>query len=282
MSILITGHCGFVGRNLTEALDKRSIPWVGYDLVEGNDIRDRHALECFFETNQVTHVVHLAARAGLRRGNKYTDEYITTNVCGTQNIVDMCNLFKIKKLIFYSSSSVYGEVSELPVKETNIKKPICLYGITKLAAEHIVRNSTCPNTTLIPFTIYGKYGRKDEVIYKWLEQHKNGLPLTVYNLESFRGYVNVADIVETTIKLLRVQWEWQSEIFNIGGSEVIYLKDIFNEFKEYFPHLMFEMLPMPKEEIIGQYADTTKAKKALGFDPQPKFIENLRKIIREE
>lgn len=286
-NILITGHLGFVGKHLTKILDKKGLPWIGYDLINGQDIRNKHDLECIFELHQIRYVIHLAARAGVRRSKLYPEEYINTNIFGTQNVVDMCNKYDIEKLIFYSSSSVFGKGGTPPLVEDDDKKPTSLYGISKLAGEHIVNNAKCKTVIVRPFTIYGPSGRKDEVIYRWLEQHKNGLPITVYgDGDSCRGYVYVKDLIEATVNVLNVDNKWytdffqQHEDFNLGGSEIIYIKDIENVFRERFPDADFIKLPLPKEDVLENYANTDKAKQMIGFNPERGFIKNVENMIK--
>lgn len=281
-TILVTGNEGFIGQHLTRVLDEYGLPWVGYDLKSGHDIRDGHDLDCVFELNQIRYVIHLAARAGLRRSRRYPEEYIRTNILGTQNIVNMCDKYKIEKLVFYSSSSVFGTGGILPFLETNDKDPMSLYGITKLAGEKIVNNSECQTTIIRPFTVYGENGRKDEVVYRWLEQYKSGLPITIYgDGTSCRGYVYVNDLVEATVDILKRNTDNMHEDFNLGGSEVVYLQDIVDVFKELLPDASFVTLDMPVEEVLRNYANTDKAKEAIGFNPQPNFINNLKKIIKD-
>ena len=281
-NILVTGHRGFIGKHLTKLLDILKLPWVGYDILEGNDIRNRHDLERSFDCNQFRYVIHLAAHAGVRRAKLYPEEYISTNILGTQNVVDMCSKFKIKNLIFYSSSSVYGEAETPPIKEYSKKEPMSLYGITKLAGEKIVNIAECQTTTVVPFTVYGEDGRKDEVIYRWLEQYKNGLPITVYGKgDSCRGYVYVEDLIEATVNLLYKDFDEKHNDFNLGGSEIIYLRDIVEVFKESFPDAKFTTLNLPIEDPYKNFANTDKAKEAIEFDPEPNFINNLKKIISD-
>jgi UDP-glucuronate 4-epimerase len=289
MKIAIIGHLGFVGSHLTKYFDKQNISWVGYDLVSGQDIRDAHKLDRFFEENQISHVIHLANLAGVRRGNEYPEEYISTNILGTLNVVKMCEKYNVDHLIYYSSSSVYGEGNP-PIVEIDNKNPKSLYGITKVAGELIVNSSKIEQTTiLIPFTIYGgetESGcRKDSVIHKWIAQSKQGKPITVYgDGSSCRGFVYIDDIVDITSKILINQnRKWKHETFNIGGSEVIKLNDIINIFKDEIQTLArFQYLPMPDVDIKVNYADTSKAKRILGFDPKKMFKENLIKIIKKE
>ena len=289
--ILITGHFGFVGQHLASKLNGLGIEWCGIDNkgfgVTNGDIRNEYDLECAFELNQVTQVVHLAALAGVRRSKLYPAEYISTNVLGTQNVVNMCKKYGAR-MINFSSSSVYGNLKELPAVEDSPKNPTSLYGITKLAAEQIVKNAFLgiEALTLRPFTIYGENGRKDEVIYKWLEQIKANKPITIYGNpeESCRGYVYVGDLVNVVAQLLQKEnWDYGVNDFNIGGSEVIYLNDILNLFLEQFKgKVSTHQLERPKEDVVNQYADISRAKKLLGYVPKPRFIENVKKILKEE
>ncbi len=284
MSLMITGFQGFVGGHLTKLLDEKKIKWVGYDLKSGDDIRDKCKLDKFFEENQVTEVIHLAALAGVRRGNEYPDDYVSTNIQGTWNITKMCEKYGVKHLVFYSSSSVYGN-NKPPICENYAKNPISLYGISKLAGENIVNSSKVPQVTVvIPFTVVGENGRKDEVIYKWLEQYKNGKKITIYgDGSSKRGYVNVHDLVGATVKIIHEKANaWERETFNLGGSEVIELRQIIDIFKEELPDALFEELPLPSTDIYKNYADTSRALNKLGFEPKPSFEKLIKNIIKSE
>lgn len=282
--ILVTGHKGFVGQHLTKLLNETKVDWVGYDLKDGNDIRDKRKLDLMFESCQVDTVIHLAALAGVRRGESYPDEYITTNITGTHNLVILSEQYNVKHFIFYSSSSVYGESSP-PVTEIYPKDPKSLYGITKLAGEKIVLSSKISQKTIvIPFTIYGENGRKDEVVYKWLQQHKTNKSITVYgDGSSERGYVYVKDLVQATLNIAVIhEGKWESEIFNLGGQEVIKLKDLINIFSDNIPTLTIDRIPMPEVDVKKNYANISRAKRILGFDPPNNFHENVERIIKKE
>jgi UDP-glucuronate 4-epimerase len=286
MSLLITGNEGFIGCHLSEELKKRSIKFVGYDLRSNFDIRDKYQLDEFFEKNQVTEVIHLAALAGVRRSKLYPEDYAATNILGTQNIVDCCERNGVKRIIFYSSSSVFGNQEKLPVTEESEKNPISFYGISKLAGEKIVNNFSGQTVIIRPFTVYGEEGRKDEVVFKWLEQIRNGLPITVYDVDSFRGYVYVKDLVRATADLIEKDWDWQHNDFNLGGSEEIRLGEILEifeyEYKRIFKkELEVKLLERQKEDVFQQYTSLKKINEYIKFNPSPKFKENARKIVRE-
>lgn len=279
-TILCIGHEGFIGSHLIKALEDRGERWVGYDLRDGQDTRNKHDLECVFELNHPRYVIHLAARTGVRRSKLYPDEYISTNILGTQNVVDMCNKYKVERLVFYSSSSVFGNGDISPFSENSGKNPLSLYGISKLAGEHIVNNAECPTVIVRPFTVYGENGRRDEVIYRWLEQYSNGLPITIYgNGDSCRGYVYVKDLVNSTIDILHNDSVKEHDDFNLGGSEVIYLFEIVNVFKKLLPAASFLRLEMPKEDVRIQHANIDKAREIIGFNPKPNFVKNIIRII---
>ncbi len=277
--ILITGDAGFIGKRLVSLLETFS-EVVGYDLQRGEDIRDSNKLWTVFEEIKPEIVIHLAAKTGVRKSKLFPEEYISTNITGTHNIVESCEMFGVKKLIFFSSSSVFGNTIP-PVSETTIKNPISLYGITKVAGEQLVMASKIPSVIVRPFTVYGENGRKDSVLWRWIEQVKLGSPLTIYgDGRSYRGYVYIEDLIEVVSKLVQMIWPWNKEDFNIGGSEIIYLDDIIKIFRRIFPSLREEWTPSQEGDIYQQYANTEKAKRILRFDPEPRFFEVVERIIQ--
>jgi UDP-glucuronate 4-epimerase len=300
--ILITGHKGFIGSHLIKELDKRGLAWYGYDLVEGNDIRDKRKLDFAFEESQCDMVIHLAALAGVRRGEEFKEDYLSTNVLGTANIIEMCNKYNVKHMILYSSSSVYGE-GKPPITEDDAKNPKSFYGMTKFMSEMLLRTALVKNfttwkegepkenrkglqqgTVVIPFTVYGENGRKDEVVYKWLQQYKTGKPITVFgDGSSERGYVYVKDLVKTTVDILeKKNGMWLYQWFNLGGSEVIKLKELLDLFKKEIKDIKFVTKDGHFADVQKNFANTHKAKLFLGFNPKPQFKSKVRKIIKDE
>lgn len=282
MNILITGAKGFVGQHLVRQLSRFHNVFT-YDLVDGQDIRNLHDLDKAFEYAQCTTVVHLAARAGVRRSVDYPGEYITTNIEGTWNVGKMCEKYDCR-LISFSSSSVYGLVTP-PTPEDAPKHPISLYGMTKLMGEHIVNNLTTPTTIIRPFTIYGEGGRGDQVFYKWLNQFKAGKFCTIYNgTNSCRGYTYIDDMIAVLFILIHGTWDWQHNDFNIGGQEVISIDYLLQIFKDNIPGFISQttFLHAPQEDIPENFADITKAMTCLGYNPPQNFRKNIERIIRNE
>jgi UDP-glucuronate 4-epimerase len=293
MKILITGHEGFIGTHLINKLKGSGIQWDGYDLINGDDVRNKLRLEKVIEAGNYDFVVHMAALAGVRRGEEYPDEYISTNVLGTKNIVDLCNRYKVK-LIFFSSSSVLGgnpRDDENGLVEEMQYNPKSLYAITKVAGEQIVSQCTEKYFIIRPFTVYGENGRPDMVIYKWIHQIKKGLPISFYgDGTTTRGYTHVEDLVNALIVLMkkieRGEILVSSITLHLGGSEQIYLKDVFRTFVNYNKakgkNVDVEYLPLPKEDVFDSFAYTGKAKILLGFEPKPNFNKILNKILQKE
>lgn len=280
--ILITGHCGFIGKNIVERLSK--YPITGYDIKEGYDIRDSYSLDVVFQQSLPSDVIHLAALVNPRMSAAYPEEFVSINVMGTWNIVKMCEKYNAR-LMFFSSSSVYGDKHdpETPRKEEDAKNPVSLYGITKLAGEHIVNSSKAKTTILRPFTVYGEHGRKDQVMTKWANQVKNNQPITFYygDVVSHRGYTYVGDIAWVLNRLLECEWPWDHEDFNIGGVEKITLDELLSIYTGMFPDVSVSRELRPLEDIAQEFPDISKAVSILNYNPEPILKTRVRKIVRE-
>jgi len=279
--ILITGHRGFIGQHLCRGLDKRWIKWVGYDIVDGQDIRNLFQLDNFFKDHQFDKVIHLAAMVGVRSSTEFPDEYITTNIIGTQNIISCCKKYDIKKLIHFSSSSVYG--NNPPHKEEDRLEPISIYAITKMAGEKLVQISGLPSATIIrPFTVYGENGRRDQVIYKWINQIKKSQPITFLgNGKTRRGYTYVNDLVSGVLVSLD-NLSGGVSIYNLGGTEIKTLEDLLHIFQTVLHSFKVNYLPLPGGDVVETWANIDKAEKELGYNPQPNFCRNIESIIKKE
>ena len=283
--ILVTGHRGFIGQRLCQELRDKGHEFVGYDLVSGDDIRDYFKLSNVFEKEGVDIVIHLAARAGVRTGEEFPEEFITTNIIGTQNLLKLAKKFNCKHFVFFSSSSVYGSEPS-PNKEDDRLAPESLYGITKQTGEELVKASGLRSTIIRPFTVYGENGRKDQVMFKWINQINVGKPITFYgDGKTKRGYTYVGDLVDGVINELgrkRDKERPPCEIFNLGGEEVFSLEELLNIFKDTKPDIKVRRLPLPKGDVPENWGDISKAKREIGFNPNSSFYENVKRIISKE
>jgi len=282
MKILLTGFVGFVGSELFKALDEAEHYIIGYDIKQGgDDIRDKYKLEYLFETEHFDTVIHTAALAGVRRSELYPEDYISTNIIGTKNLIDLSEKYGVTHFINFSSSSVYGADTKDGLKEDALKNPKSIYGMTKLMAEQIVERSSIKTTTIRPFTVYGENGRGDLVIKKWCNQIKQGKPISFYgDGHTGRGYTYIGDLVDGVMKVIEHS---KGGTYNLGGSQFITLNELLEIFNQVFGYQgELNELPMPKGDNQYNFADTSKALKDLGWKPTTDFKKQLTKILQDE
>ena len=250
MQILITGGAGFIGSNLADALladgheivvfdnfndyydpaikEANVAPHLGdprYALVRG-DLEDAAAVKALFDAHPFGCVVHLAARAGVRPSLENPAAYVRTNVLGTTNVLDQMRAHGVKKLVFASSSSVYGNCPEETFSEgLKVTEPISPYAATKSACEQICYTYChlygIQTVCLRFFTVYGPRQRPDLAIRKFVEKIERGEPIEMYgDGTTKRDYTFIADIV----KGIRAAIAYDAtpyEIVNLGGGEPI-------------------------------------------------------------
>lgn len=264
---LITGGAGFIGRHLRKKVDG-----IVYDLETGNDIRDSDNLERLFNKFKFKTVINLAALTGVLGGEEDPYGYISTNIMGTKNLADICDKYNAK-LIHFSSSSVYGG-SDKKLKEEDKKEPRSIYGITKLAGEGIVK--MMKNWVIIrPFTVIGEDGRKEMVIYKWLNQYRNGDKISFYGKgDTYRGYTYVGDLIEGVLKASKLN----RKDFNLGGNQKITLDQLWKIFKNIYPDAKREIFPLPAYDIPGSIADISKANILLNWEPKTNIKQKIKEI----
>lgn len=285
MKVLITGSAGFIGTKMCKLFNQRKIDYDGFDLVDGNDIRNLFQLDKQFEAGQYDVVIHMAARAGVRRGQEFPEEYISTNIVGTQNIINMCEKYNVGRLISFSSSSVLGgHNTGVGMSETDEYNPKSLYAVTKLTGEYLVNNSNIKHTIIRPFTVYGENGRPDMVIYKWINQIKSGRPVTVFgDGTSTRGYTYVGDLVEAIYRLLKKPYDGT---LHLGGNENIQLAELYELFlrhckKKKIKHTV-TVTAMPKADVMSSFANCRRAEEHIGFKPEKRFKQIINKILKKE
>lgn len=268
--ILITGAKGFVGSYMKE------IPHVSYDLVDGLDILNKYQLETVFANEHIDVVIHMAAYAGVHKSVLFPDDYIDTNIKGTQNVIEACKRHNVKHLIFFSSSSVYGN-GHPPLKETDNLSPINPYGISKLAGELLVKSSGVPYTIIRPFSLYGEFGRKDQIFHKWLNQIHANKEISLFgDGTAKRGFTYVRDLVDAVQLVLRQGAE--NETYNIGGKEIVEMNKIISFFKDNFT-FKIKQLSENKGDINESWADISKAEEKLGYSPKGDLFETLSILV---
>lgn len=305
--ILVTGAAGFIGFHLALYLKRRGDLVVGIDNFNGYynpklkrdrrdllvregvelltaDIRDRDFLRLLLLRNEITHVVHLAAQAGVRHSLFEPDDYIASNLHGFVSILEACRTFPGMKFIFASSSSVYGLNRKTPFSiDDSTDKPANLYGATKKANEvmahayhHLYGLSV---TALRYFTVYGPWGRPDMAYYRFTSQICEGQPIQVFNNGQMRrDFTYIDDIVKGTAAAIDLGAPY--ETFNLGNNRPVNLLYMIQLLEEGLgKKAVKEMLPMQMGEVVETYADIEKSQRLLGFQPSTTIEEGLNRFL---
>jgi UDP-glucuronate 4-epimerase len=310
--ILLTGGAGFIGSHVAEALIRsgaklsivdnldnfyplsrkrlnlQEIRDTGdFELVEV-DIRDMDALRKIAERVQPEIIIHLAARAGVRPSIQQPALYESVNVGGTVNLLEICREFKVQRMIFGSSSSVYGITNSVPFSEDDLKtRPISPYAATKLAAElmcytyaHLYGLTTL---CLRFFTVYGPRQRPDLAIHKFTALIESGTPIPVYGDGSMgRDYTYVDDIVAGVIASLEYAPSTNPpfEVFNLGNSHPVRLADLIEKLEAATgKKARQERLPDQPGDVPITWANIDKASRLLGYSPQTSMERGLRNFV---
>lgn len=316
-NILITGGAGFIGSHLSEKLieldhdviiidnfnnyydpilKKKNVQEVSlmaekkdrkYTVYRG-DIRDFEFMKRVFEENQIDGIVHLAANAGVRPSIDNPQYYVEVNINGLTNLLECMRLNDLHKLVFISSSSVYGNNKKVPFSEKDgVDNPISPYAATKKAGEllcytyhHLFNiNVAC----LRYFTVYGPRQRPDLAINKFTRLMMEDKPIPMYGDGSTaRDYTYVSDIVDGTIRALNYVSGNNDiyDIFNLGGSNPISLKDLIQAIGDAVgKEPKIEQLPMQPGDVNITYSDYSHAKQTLGYEPVYKIQSGIKKFV---
>ena len=311
MNVLVTGGAGFVGshtvRELLERGDKviciddfngfnnpllkedriKDFPVDSFKLYRAN-ITDYNVLENIFDSNEIDLIIHLAARAGVRNSIEDPRLYSEVNVAGTIHLLELAKKHDIKQFVFASSSSVYGGNKKVPFSETDaVDFPISPYATTKRAGElscHTYHHLFGFNIACLRFfTVYGPQGRMDMAPYKFTNLIANDQPIEMYgDGTSERDYTYIDDIVSGVLASAEFVQQKKPvfEIFNLGNSQTVPLKKFISLISGYLgkkPKIIRR--PMQPGDMKITYADISKAKKMLGYDPQTSLEEGLKNLV---
>jgi nucleoside-diphosphate-sugar epimerase len=301
MNALITGVAGFVGSHLAERLLDRGARVTGVDsftdyyarsIKESNlaSLQGRAGFRFVESTIQdadlntltdgVTHVFHLAAQAGVRRSWGHDFQiYTVNNVEATQVLLEALVGRPIEKLVYASSSSVYGDNAPIPMREDTLPQPLSPYGVTKLAAEHLCHlyctNHRVPATSVRYFTVYGPRQRPDMAFNRFLRAALQGAPISVYgDGEQTRDFTYVDDAVAATI--LAAERGTPGRAYNIGGGARVSVNDVLQIVERISGRrLDIRREPAQKGDMRDTYADTSRARAELGFAPATSLADGL-------
>ena len=309
---LITGGAGFIGSSLSEKLIEQGNKVIAIDnfcdfynpkikednvkkLIENEnfklyrkDIRDRQAIKEIFNENNIDIVMHLAAMAGVRPSIENPVLYQEVNCMGTQNILEEMKEHNVKNLVMASSSSVYGNCKEVPFREDMVVDyAISPYAATKKANEvmtHVYHKLFDINVIMLRFfTVYGPKQRPDLAINKFTRLMINNEEIPMFgDGTTSRDYTYIDDIVDGIIKSCNYTLENKNvyEILNLGNSSPVSLKDMINTIANVLnTEPKIRQLPMQPGDVERTYADITKAKELIGYEPNTTFEEGIKKFV---
>lgn len=302
MKCLVTGCAGFIGSNLTDALLERGHKVVGIDcfsdyypahIKRGNIARALTDKRFTFIEGDILDVYrypdadvvfHLAAQAGVRAswGTEFS-VYSRNNIEGTQKLLEYFKDKDLKKFVYASSSSVYGDVV-LPMKEDMRLQPVSPYGVTKLAAEYLCslywKNFRLPAVSLRYFTVYGPRQRPDMAINKFTKAILQDEPISVYGDGSqTRDFTYVSDIVEANI--LAADSGIPGSVFNIGGGSRITVTDLVRELERNCGGTAKITYHEPqKGDVQDTLADIRKSGIELKWKPKVQIREGISRYVQ--
>jgi UDP-glucuronate 4-epimerase len=325
MNVLVTGAAGFIGFHLVKELVQHGYFVVGIDNINNYyevdlkynrlnqcgiarseialgkvvnsekwsnfkfaqmDIENRHELESMFESFRFEKVIHLAAQAGVRYSLENPQAYINSNIIGYFNILDLCRISNVERLLYASSSSVYGLTNKEIFEETDITDtPASLYAATKKSNELLAHSySHLYNLKTIGlrfFTVYGPWGRPDMAPFLFSKAIVNGQRINVFNSGKMkRDFTYIDDIVNGLILLLEAKTYNNYNIFNIGNNSPVNLMDFIKCLeKEFGVSAKLNMCDMQPGDVVSTWANVNHLNKYTNYIPKTSISEGVKKFV---
>ncbi|WP_368646168.1 NAD-dependent epimerase [Alkalibacterium putridalgicola] len=326
MKVLVTGAAGFIGFHVSRKLLDKGVEVVGIDNLnvyydpklkehrksllnsDGKfhfykiDLKNKDDVDELFEKENPTHVIHLAAQAGVRYSIENPYAYIDSNVVGFMNILEACRHFPVDHLLYASSSSVYGGNKAVPFSTNhNVDHPVSLYAATKKSNELMAHTYShlydIPTTGLRFFTVYGPLGRPDMAYFSFTDRILSGESINIYNHgEMERDFTYIDDIVSAILKLVdkapasNESWdETQGDlsesfapykIYNIGNNSPIKLMRFVNALESALGvKAEKKFMAMQPGDVKRTYADVSDLERDIDFRPSTTIEEGLEKFV---
>ena len=305
MRCLVSGIAGFIGSHLAERLVRDGQEVIGIDCFLDyypREVKEENLAGLkkspnfhFQEANlleldlpalvqKTDFIFHLAAQAGVRAswGESFSI-YTENNIRATQRLLESCKGQKVSKFILASSSSVYGDAEEMPTSENSAPKPVSPYGLSKLACEHLCylywKNHKIPYLALRYFTVYGPRQRPDMAFHKFLRSALHGKEIEIYgDGNQTRDFTYISDIINATVK--SISTDAVAESVNLGGGSPATIWQVLNIIEEITgKRVRLRHIEEQKGDVRHTCADITKAQRILGYAPQVRLGEGLRKQL---
>ena len=323
---LVTGSAGFIGFNLCRKLLKNDNYILGVDNhnnyydpkiknsrlkeLEVNpnythhkiDITDQKNLENVFKKYNIENVVNFAAQAGVRYSIENPLAYIKSNILGFSHILENCRKYKIKHLVYASTSSVYGANTKMPFSEhDNVSHPLSVYSASKISNELMAHTYSylfsLPTTGLRFFTVYGPWGRPDMALFKFTKNILEEKPIEVFNHgKHTRDFTYVDDIVEGVTKILNnpatsnIKWDsnqpdpasskapWR--IYNIGNNKPVKLMDYINALEKALgKKAIINFLPLQSGDVPDTFANIDSLENEFNYKPSTSVMEGIINFV---
>jgi UDP-glucuronate 4-epimerase len=324
--ILVTGAAGFIGFHVAQRLAASGCGVVGIDNLNAYydpalkaarlaelarfdsfrfqklDLNDHDGMAALFREGRFTHVVHLAAQAGVRHSLNAPRDYVDSNLAGFLNILEGCRHAQTRHLVYASSSSVYGANTKMPFSvEQNVDHPLSLYGATKKANELMAHAYAhlfaLPVTGLRFFTVYGPWGRPDMAMWLFTAAILKGEPIRLFNRGNMRrDFTYVDDVTTAVVKLIdhlpepNAAWSGDDpdpatsrapwRVYNIGNHTPVELTEVVRLIEEAVGRpAIRELAPMQPGDVPETCADVEALRKAVGFAPDTPVAEGTRRFV---
>jgi UDP-glucuronate 4-epimerase len=326
MKILVTGAAGFIGFHLSLYLLEKGLEVIGIDnlndyydpglkhsrldqlgfhpnfIFQKADLKNKAEIDAIFERYQPTHVINLAAQAGVRYSIENPDAYVDSNLIGFMNILEACRHYPVKHLLYASSSSVYGGNTVVPFSTNDsVDHPVSLYAATKKANELMAHSYShlygIPTTGLRFFTVYGPWGRPDMAYFSFTRDILAGNPIKVFNHGKMeRDFTYIDDIVEGVYRLIDMppvairDWDESKDdnstsfapykIYNIGNNKPVplmrFIKALESALGIEAQKIYMEMQP---GDVLRTYADVSDLERDINFKPETSIEAGIEKFV---
>ena len=326
MKVLVTGSAGFIGSSLALRLLERGYTVIGIDnhnnyysteLKDDRlarfsnhpnythlriDLTDQDDIYNCFDTYKPSHVVNLAAQAGVRYSIERPLAYINSNIVGFAHILEACRNFYVKHLVYASSSSVYGANTKLPFStQENVDHPLSLYAATKKSNELMAHSYShlykLPTTGLRFFTVYGPWGRPDMALFKFTSAILKNEPIQVFNYGNHkRDYTYIDDIVEGVTRIIdrpasgvfnldqsssdpaTSSAPWR--VYNIGNSHPVDLLAYIAALEKALEKkALIEFLPLQPGDVLDTYANIEPLMTQFNFKPVTTVEDGIKNFV---